>query len=372
MSNITLGPEKAKFEEWTDSEDWCSLCGKKYVKLEYDDKTRMTKCPQCGHIESYGEDDWKILQTQRYVYYQYMPGKYYFRDLPTDSVFRKYLRELNHGDWCSWLIHDYVLARMCGDKAMQERMREAAKLAVEKMSYDHKPWDKLFEKMDADDAEIFLQVPQIIYEMAEKKFREAAPEMKARDIFRGYVNQLADIYDFNRWKSDRVTCWITREVIRICNEENRISEDSFFDYYDYDSFLEGFAEDILAGRKKEFDLRETYVQWQLKLADKFLQESEALVAVWDAYFALTAKLGIHATWPPTKIIEFDAQTVESIAKLVGDMRLFQLYNMTTELNSIDEAKACWYAKNFIEKVKALLPKVVSVDQETEKASAYVS
>lgn len=372
MSNITLGPEKAKFEEWTDSEDWCSPCGKKYVKLEYDDKTRMTKCPQCGHIESYSEDDWKILQTQRYVYYQYMPGKYYFRDLPTDSVFRKYLRELNHEDWCSWLIHDYVLARMRGDKAVQDRMREAAKLAVEKMSYDHKPWDKLFEKMDADDAEIFLQVPQIIYEAAEKKFREVIPEEKIQDVFIGYTNVLAIMYSYNRWKGDRVACWITREAERICNEERFTSDDAFLDYYDYDPFLENFIEDVLAERKKEFDLRETYIQWQLKLAEKFLQRSKALVAVWDAYFALTAKLGIHATWPPTKIIEFDAQTVESIAKLVGDTGLFELYNMATELNSIDERKACYYARKFIEKVKALLPKVVSVYQETEKSSAYVS
>ena len=372
MSNVTLGPEKTKFEEWTDSEDWCSICGKKYVKIEFDDKTRTTKCPQCGHVESYGEEDWRILQTQRYVYCQYMPGKYYFHDLPTDGIFRKYIRELNHEDWCSWLIHDYVLARMRGDKAVQDRMREAAKLAVEKMSYDHKPWDKLFEKMDATDAEIFLQVPQIIYEMAEKKFREVIPEEKIRDVFKSYVVSLASVYSYHRWKGNRVACWVTREMIRISDAEKGTSDESFLDYYDYDPFIESFTEDALAERKKEFDLRETYVQWQLKLAEKFLQQSKALVAVWDAYYALTAKLGIHATWPPAKIIEFDAQTVESIAKIVGDMGLFELYNMATDLNSIDETKACWYAKNFIEKVKELLPKVISVDQETEKSSAYVS
>lgn len=371
MRNVTSGPEEVKFDEWIDSEDWCSLCGKKYVKLEYDDKTHTTKCPQCGHIEVYSEDDWKILQTQRYVYYQYMPGKYYFGNLPTDKVFGKYIRELSHEDWCSWLIHDYVLARMRGDKAVQDRMREAAKLAVEKMSYDCKPWDKLFEKMDATDAEIFLQVPQIIYEMAEKKFREVIPKEKISDIFSGYVDTLASVYSYSRWMGDKVACWVSREVIEIYETESDSSE-FFSDYYGCDPFLEGFEEDTLAGKKSNVDLRELYVEWQLKLAETFLQQSKALVAVWDAYYALTAKLGINTIWPPTKVIEFDSQTVESVAKLIGDMELFRLYDMATDLNSIDEAKACWYAKNFIEKVKALLPTVVSVEQEMEKSSAYVS
>ena len=372
MSNVASISEQAKFAEWTDSEDWCSLCGKLYVKLEYDDETHATKCLQCGHTESYSEDDWKVLQVQRYVYYQYMPGKYYFESLSVEDIFRKYIRELNHEDWCSWLIHDYVLARMRANKAVQERMREPAKLAVEKMSYDRKPWDKLFEKMDATDAEIFKQVPQIIYEMAEKKFREAVSEEKTRNIFSGYSNVLASMYSYNRWKGDRVACWVTREVDRICNEEHGTSDESFLDYYDYDPLLEGFTEDVLAGRKKEFDLRETYVQWQLKLAEKFLQRSNALVAIWDAYYALAAKLGIHATWPPTKVIEFDMQTVQNVAKTVGDITLAELYDEATDLNSVDAPKACWYAKNFIEKVKELLPKLVSTDEETEKSTAYVS
>lgn len=374
MSNKTSGPEQAKFAEWTDSEDWCSLCGKLYVKLEYDDKTRTTKCPHCGHTETYGEGDWKSLQAQRYVYYQYMPGTYHFRDLSVENVFRKYMRELNHEDWCSWLIHDYVLARMRGDKAVQDRMREAAKLAVEKMSLDSKPWNKLFEKMDATDAEIFKQVPQIIYEMAEKKFLESIPEEKVQAVFKGYVDSLASMYSYHRWKGSRVACWVTREVVRICNEEDDSPREFFSDYYDYDPFLQGFEEDILAGRKREFDLRDTYIQWQLKLAEKFLRQSKALVAVWDAYYALTAKLGIHATWPPTRIIEFGRQSVEIVAKAIGDMQLLELYGYAIDLDSIDEAKACWYAKNFVEKVKELLPKIQTVDQDSdvEKSAAYVS
>src|SRR5690606_22380590 len=112
--------------------------------------------------------------------------------------------------------------------------------------------------------------------------------------------------------------------------------------------------------------------WQLKLAEKFLERSHPLVAVWDAYFALAAKLGIHTTWPPTKVAEFDAHTVENVAKAVGEPILYELYDEATELNSVDKIKACWYAKNFIEKVKDLLPKLVSVDQESKKSLAYVS
>jgi hypothetical protein len=374
MSNMTTGPEQEKFAEWTDSEDWCSLCGKLYVKLEYDDKTRTTKCPHCGHTESYSEDEWKSLQAQRHVYYQYTPGKYYFRDLTVEDVFRKYIRELNHEDWCSWLIHDYVLARMRGDKAVQDRMREAAKLAVEKMSYDRKPWDKLFEKMDATDAEIFMQVPQIIYEMTEKKFREVTNEGNTLDAHGSYVTALTSMYSYNRWKGDRVACWVVREVIKICVEETGDSAKFYSDCYDSDPFLDSFERDILAGTKRKFNLRETYVEWQLGLAEKFLQQSNALVAIWDAYYALTAKLGIHAIWPPTKIIEFGRQSIESVAKAVGNMELLELYNYAIDLNSIDEKKACWYAKNFIEKVKELLPKVQIADQdsEAEKSLAYVS
>ena len=163
-------------------------------------------------------------------------------------------------------------------------------------------------------------------------------------------------------------------MVRICNEEDDSPREFFSDYYDYDPFLQGFEEDILAGRKREFDLRDTYVQWQLKLAEKFLRQSKALVAVWDAYYALTAKLGIHATWPPTRIIEFGRQSVESVAKAIGDMELLELYGYAVDLDSIDEAKACWYAKNFVEKVKELLPKIQTVDQDSdvEKSAAYVS
>lgn len=374
MSNTTGGLGEAKFSEWTDSEDWCSQCGNLYVKLEYDDKTRTAKCPHCGNTETYSEIDWKTLQAQRTVYYQYMPGQYHFNDLTAESVFRKYIRELNHEEWCSWLIHDYVLARMRGDKAIQDRMREAAKLAVEKMSYDRKPWDKLFEKMDATDAEIFKQVPQIIYEMAEKKFKETFPNDRIPHAFKSYVGRLADIYDFRRWKGDKVACWIVREVVRACDEDYGASGESFFDYYDYDPFLEGFQTDVLNGAKREFNLQETYVQWQLNLADKFLQQSKALVAVWDAYYALTAKLGIHATWPPTRIIEFGRHNVENVAKIVGDMQLLDLYGFAVDLNSVDEEKACWYAKHFIDKVKELLPKIATGDTENEryKSLQYVT
>ena len=106
MSNSASEQEDKTFNEWafniwTDSNDWCVQCDKKNNKLEFDDKTKTTRCTQCGHVETYEDIDWKILQAQRYVAYQYMPGKYFFNNLSVDAIFKKYLRELSHVDWSS-------------------------------------------------------------------------------------------------------------------------------------------------------------------------------------------------------------------------------------------------------------------------------
>ncbi len=376
MSNTASEQEDTTFNEWafnvwTDSSDWCLKCDKKNNKLEFDDKTKTTQCIQCGNVETYDDIDWKILQTQRYVIYQYMPGKYFFNNLSADEIFKKYLRELSHVDWSSWLIHDYVLARLKEDKAVQDKLREAAKTAAEKMSYDRKPWKTLFEKMDAPNAEIFQQVPQIIYEAAEKKFLEAAPKEELPSILQGYRANLTSIYSYSRWKGDRVTCWVSSEIAKMCDVDS-YSTEFYTELFSYDPFLEGFLEDVLVGKKREISVKDSYIQWELRLADNYLKQSKALVAVWAAYDSLTAKLGIHADWPPTKVINFDIQTVERVAKIVNDPELFRLYDLATDLDAIDAGKACWYAKHFIEKVKELLPKVTPIEQELAKPSAYIT
>ncbi len=265
LSNTTLGFEETTFADWIYTEDWCSFCDKIYIRLEYDDKTRTTKCPKCGHIETYTEEDWKILQAERYVCYQYMPGKYYFPELLTaEDIFRKYIRELNHEDWCSWLIHDYVLGRMRNNKTIQDKLREAAKITIEKMDYDPKPWNKLFEKMDAHDTKIFEQVPQILYEMVEKKFQEVVSKRELQELLDCYSDTIASAYSYSRWKGDRVACWVTREVNRLCEDEIKKKDEKLFDDYDYDPFLDDFITDVLTGRKREFDLQETYIQWQTR------------------------------------------------------------------------------------------------------------
>ena len=376
MSNTASEQEDITFNEWafnvwTDSSDWCLKCDKKNNKLDFDDNTKTTRCIQCGNVETYDDTDWKILQAQRYVVYKYMPGKYFFNNLSVDAIFKKYLRELSHVDWSSWLIHDYMLARMRGDKVVQDKLREAAKMATEKMSYDRKPWKTLFERMDAPNAEIFQQVPQIIYDAAEKKFLEAATKEELPSILQGYRANLTSIYSYSRWKGDRVACWVSSEIAKMCDVDSYSTE--FYDeLFSYDPFLEGFLEDVLDGKKREIIVKDSYIQWELRLADNYLKQSKALVAVWAAYDALTAKLGIHADWPPTKVINFDIQTVEKVAKLVNDPELFRLYDLATDLDAVDPGKACWYAKHFIEKVKELLPKVTPVEQELAKSSAYIA
>jgi len=357
------------FKVWTDSSDWCWHCNKERNKLVFDDQARTICCVQCGHVKTYADTDWKILQAKKYVTTHYMPGKYLFATCSVEEIFQKYLRELNHVDWSSWLLHDYLLAKMKQDKAMQDKLLEVAKLTVNKMSYDAKPWKTLFEKMDTPNSEMLNQVPQIIYEIAEKKFLKVVPKEELSTILQAYAETLNSIYNYSRWKGDRVTCWISSEIIKLCDTESYQLE---FDtkYFGCDPILENFQEDILAGKKRDFDPKETYIQWELCLADNYIAESKALPAVWSAYKALSAKLGLHTTWPP-KTIKFDITTVKNVTQLVNDPELFRFYDLATDLNSVDASNACYYAKYFIKKVQELLPKITSTKQEQTK-SAYIT
>jgi hypothetical protein len=359
------------FKVWSDRSDWCCHCSKEKNKLVFDDQTKSTKCSQCGHVETYDDKVWRVMQAQRYALYQYMPGKYFFANLSTEEIFQKYLRELNHVDWSSWIMHDYLLARMRGDKVIQDKLVETAKLIVEKMSYDPKPWKTFFEKLDASDPEIFSQVPQTIYEFVEKKFQETTPNEDINLILEGYASTLASVYSYNRWKGDRAACWISSEIIKLCDTDE-YSVEFYTELFECDPLLEGFQEDLVTGKKREINLKDSYIQWELNLADKFLQQSKALVAVQSAYEALTAKLGIHEIWPPTKTISFDANTVKKVCEIVNDSELFRFYDLATDLNSIDTAKACYYAKYFIDSVKKMLPNVTSIEQELAKSVAYIT
>jgi hypothetical protein len=339
-------------------------------KLVFDDQTKTTKCSQCGHVETYDDKVWKVIQTQRYVSYQYMPGKYFFNNLSKEEIFQKYIRELNHNIWSSWLMHDYLLAQMRGDKTVQDKLVETAKLIVKKMSYDPQPWKTFFEKLDESNPEIFYQVPQTIHEAAVKKLQEAASKEDLPNIMRGYVATLTRTYRYSRWKGDRVACWIAREIINLCDIESE-SLAFYSEFFGCDPLLDGFPEDIITGKKCEIDIKNSYIQWELKLADIYLQQSRALVAVRAAYNALTAKLGIHALWPPTKILSFDVNTVKKVSEIVNDPELFRFYDLATDLDAIDTAKASYYARYFIETVKKMLPNVSSVEQELEK-QAYIT
>jgi hypothetical protein len=360
------------FNVWSDSRDWCTQCSQKNNKLLFDDQTKTTKCTQCGHIETYADRDWKVLQAKRYVAYHYMPGKYFFDNLSKEEIFQKYLRNLNHIDWSSQLIHDYVLAKMKNEKTIQDKLLETAKLVVEKMSYDSTTWKTLFEKMDTNDPEMFHQVPQIRYEFAEKKLKETTQNKdELHSIMRGYLSTLTTVYSYSRWKNDRVTCWIVSEIIKLCDIENE-SIAFYTELFDCDPLLEGLQDDLVAGKKREINIKDSYIQWELRLADKYLQQTKALGSVQAAYDALTAKLGIHALWPPTKVLPFDIKTVEKVTKIVNDPELYRFYDLATDLNTIDPPKACYYAKYFIDKIKKILPNITPIEQEMAKKSAYIA
>jgi hypothetical protein len=376
MSNNLSEQQNTVFDEWSfkvwsDRRDWCTHCSKERNKLVFDDQTKTSQCSQCDHVETYDEASWKVLQVKRYVSSQYMPGQYFFGQLSKEEIFQKYLRELNHSDWSSWLMHDYLLARMRDDKVVQDKLLETAKQIVEKMSYDSKPWKTFFEKLDASDPEIFFQVPQTIYEFVEKKLHETIPTEEFSATLEGYVATLTSIYSYSRWKGDKIACWISSEIIKLCDTDD-YSIEFYTNLFDCDPLLTGFQDNLIAGKKHETNIKESYIQWQLNLADKFLQQSKALGAVQAAYEALTSKLGIHALWPPTKVLPFDINTVKKVSELVNDPELFRFYDLATDLDAIDVAKACYYAKQFIEKVKKMLPHISPIEQEIAKQYAYVS
>lgn len=363
--------DEGSFKTWSDCGDWCYHCSEEKNKLLFDDQTRTTTCTKCGHVETYDESNWNFLQAKRCVTTQYVPGKYLFSEFSKEVLFQKYLRELNHVDWSSGLVHDYVLAKMRDDKTVQVKLLETAKLVVEKMNYAIKPWKTLFEKMDAKDPEMFYQVPQILYEFAQRKLYKTTSKEDRNAIMRSYLTALTSLYCYSRWKGDRVTCWVVSEIIKLCDIESE-SIEFYTDLFSCDPLLEGFQEDLLVGKKHEINPKESYIQWQLNLADKFLQQSKALGAVQVAYDALTAKLGIHALWPPTKTLPFDANTVKKVCEIVNDPELFRYYDLATDLDVIDTVKACYYAKHFIIKVKEMLPNISPIEQEIAKQSAYIT
>ncbi|MDR0461094.1 MAG: hypothetical protein LBH62_06660 [Nitrososphaerota archaeon] len=363
--------EEWAYNLWTHSNDWCSQCNNKNNKLVFDDQAKTTKCTQCEHVKTYADRDWKILQAKRYVAYHYMPGKYHFADLSKEEIFQKYLREYNHNDWTSWLIHDYVLAKMKGDKAVQDKLLETAKLVVEKMNYDSTTWKVLFEKMNANDPEMFYQVPQIIYEFVEKKFQETKPKEDITSMLEGYVATLTSVYSYSRWKGDRITCWISSEITKLCNTDG-YSIGFYTKLFGCDPLLEGFQVDLLAENNREINLKESYIQWQLNLADIFLQQPSVLGATQAAYEALTAKLGIHALWPPTKVLPFDIKTVEKVTNIVNEPELLRFYTTALSIDGIDTAKACHYAKLFIDKIKKILPEITPIEQELKKQTVYIT
>jgi len=372
-TDTTTITDEWNYNIWTDSIDWCTKCKNKNNKLHFDDQTKTTKCPKCEHTQTYEESDWKILQAKRYVISRYMPGKYFFHNLTTEQIFDTYLREHNNFDWLSWVIHDYVLARMRNDQTIQNKLKDAAKQIVEKMEYDPKLWQTYFERIDTQDPNIFRQVPQITYEYTTNHLKKATTKENHPEIIHSYLTKLSSLYCYSRWKGDRVTCWIINEIIKLCDTTDKDAIEFYTTFFSNDPLLDNFQEDILTKKKKESNLNDTYIQWQLKLADKFVEQSKSFVAVQIAYEALGAKLGIHALWPPTKILPFDANTVKKVTlAILNKPELYRLYDLATELDATDPAKARYYTTQFIKKVKEILPQITNIKQEQIKQKAYIT
>jgi len=96
------------------------------------------------------------------------------------------------------------------------------------------------------------------------------------------------------------------------------------------------------------------------------------VAVEATYCAIGAKLGIHEIWPSTKKLPFDIHTVKKVTTLLNKPELFRFYDLATDLDGVDSAKACYYARLFVEEVKKILPEITSIEQEHAKQNAYIA
>ena len=103
--------------EWVYRDDMCwrAECYHLKTQVVYDEKTRTRKCPRCGEIEKYSEEEWKDLQSLRGMLYDYMPGKYLFKDLSSEQISDFFLRKIDKREWTLYLAHDYVLAKMRRD-----------------------------------------------------------------------------------------------------------------------------------------------------------------------------------------------------------------------------------------------------------------
>jgi len=258
---------------------------------------------------------------------------------------------------------------MKNNKAIQEKLKNASKLVVEKMSYDPKPWQTLFKKISDQKPEIFLQVPQIIYEYAEKKLQEATTKEKLPEQIRSYLLKLSNLYCYNRWKGNRINCWITSETIKLCNVENSTTK-FYTQLFNCDPILYNFQNDLLTGKKYEINIKDSYIQWELNQAEIYLNQSSIIAAIQAAYEALGAKLEVHDIWPPKKMIPFDIYTVKKVSHLFNDKEIYRYYNLATKLDTTNPAKAHYYAKMFIEKIKNILPNITTIKQEQAKQTLY--
>jgi len=386
--------------EWVWRGDLCgplSNEGKCYglnVRLVEDEKTRTVRCPRCGCVRTFDEDEWKERQALKHVLYRYMPGKYFFRDLPAEGVFRMYMREVSHEDWV-WLVgHDYELAKIRGDEATQRRIRDAVKLLVEKMDYNPEFWFDFLAMFDEMSLQKMLHVPLTIVTMAKKKFMEIyGSEERALSRLHlplgGYTDTLHDIYYYHRWRGDRAACWVTREVMRIIHAEHHGKKDS--EYHtgrldlEIDPFLDGFEEDVINGKERKFDLREITVQWHLREAEAWLTgyRKEGTDVYWGknargvidyGFRALAARLGYNTLYPVDRrfsALDSESPDVARVVEDIGDRELLELYRAVEEYcPNYDWQEPLSLAEKFLKKVKKIL--VNLQPKEGEEKVAYIS
>jgi hypothetical protein len=387
--------------EWVWRDDicwWNTECYNLGVKVIYDEKTLTIKCPRCGGTETLPEEWWRDRQTLRRTLYEYMPGKYLFKNLPSEEIASLFIRKLSKKRWINYLAHDYVLAKLRRDPDAQNRMKEAMRAMALKMEYDVEECMTMFPMLD-DLEKSCDHVPYMIFDIARENFRVEGWRKREDEIVRegherglyakrtregelysresrlwggptgGYESALRGMYFVFRANGDRVACWVTRELLRKVDYMIHGDGQTFRDI-ELDPFPDGLIEDVLNGREDTRDVRELTVQWFLDLAEDEISNEDYLTssgAADDAVLAVATRLGWKTVPDPCPNSDY----VRELAERLRDPEVLRLYEAATNFYDLTEVERMDAARTLLARVKGILA-VLPSDREKEKIAKYVS
>jgi hypothetical protein len=318
------GEERVGLSEWVWKFDVCPSC--RGERVNYHDESQVKACPSCGRSEQYNSRyEWRRVQALRQIVYGYMPGKYYFGGRSGVEVFRLYLRELPREGWLGWVGHDYAVARLRFDDGVKREIRRALDLLVEKMRYRRDEVEDLLARLEGG-REGLLQAPRMVVEAAVKKLVDEWICTGERDAVKtllfgqpNYQLAMYDLYRHYRWRGDWAGCWCVGEVLRKLFKAYDGSELPYsMMRYDKLVFID-YEEDVIAGVKRQYDLKLRTVEWHLMQAYALLYEARNVECALECLKAIASALGYETVYSAN-------YGEEEVLEKAGDLKLKTLYS----------------------------------------------